>query len=167
MPLGSGRRLAAVLVAASAACAACTGGSRTPAGAGEPGAGDRAALHDALRAAGVLDSARQLVHLTHVCDLVIGGARYPVADVMELVRGATTPRGVNRIVVLDGARRPVRTVAYTTERPLYCVGDRLVVYGDLAVDGVEPSGNVLRFADAGRSVTVEHVDPNALPGSAF
>jgi hypothetical protein len=89
-----------------------------------------------------------------------------VVDVMELVRGAATPRGFNRIVVLDTAGTVRQTIAYTTQRPLYCRGDRLFVLGPLAVGGVEPEGNALTFADDGRRVVVGDVDVNALPGSA-
>lgn len=124
---------------------------------------DRQRLHAALVAARVLHPDRQLVHLSHVCDLVIAGRRFPVADVRELVPGAVVPRGVNRIVVFDDALKLVRAIEYTTERPLFCRGPRLYVFGDLAVDGLDPAGDVLVFGDRGRTVTTEEVDVNALP----
>lgn len=136
----------------------------TSADAGERRALDeRRRLHAALVAGRILHPDRQLVHLSHVCDLVIGGRRFPVADVRELVPGAVVPRGVNRIVVFDDALKPVRAIEYTTERPLFCKDQRLYVFGDLAVDGLEPAGDVLVFGDRGRTVATEEVDVDALP----
>lgn len=124
---------------------------------------DRQTLFNALVAAHVLDPDRQLVHLSHVCTLKIDGASFPVADVHELVPGAMVPRGVNRIIVLDAKLAPVRSIEYTTERPLFCKDRRLFVFGDLAVDGLDPGGDVLVFSDNGRSVKVEQMDFNELP----
>lgn len=124
---------------------------------------ERTILFNALLKAGVLQKDRQLVHLSHVCNLQISGKSFPTIDIMELVKGATTPRGINRIVVLDMALVVVQTIDYTTERPLFCRGNQLFVFGDLMIDGVLPEGNVLTFTHDARHVEISQVDPNELP----
>ncbi len=86
-----------------------------------------------------------------------------VADIQELVKGGPSPRGVNRIVILSPALKPVRTIEYTTERPLFCDGNRLFVYGDLAVGNIGPEGNVLSFSKAGAVVKVSHTEASQYP----
>lgn len=125
---------------------------------------DRRAIAAALTRAGVLDDERQVVHLSHVCDLRLGKRHLPVVDLRELVPGASTARGVNRIIVLNDQLVPVRTLEYATERPLFCRGAQLFVYGDLSVGSDE--GNVLEFADGGRTVRVTRMEVNHLPAPA-
>jgi hypothetical protein len=129
----------------------------------EPLTISRERLFEALVSAGVLDPDRQLVHMSHTCSLLIDSERFSVIDVRELVKGSTTPRGVNQIVVLDPALRLVRTIEYTSERPLFCQENRLYVWGDLTIDNVLPEGNVLTFTNRGREVTVAQEDTNELP----
>jgi len=124
---------------------------------------DRGIVLGALLKSGVFHRDRQLVHLSHVCNLQISGRLFPVVDVMELVRGATTPRGVNRIIILTDKLVPVQTIDYTTQRPLFCQKQRLFVFGDLMIGNVLPEGNVLSFSDNGRVVDVQRVDANELP----
>lgn len=124
---------------------------------------DQARLVAALHNAGELNRARGLAHVSHACDLLIDGERYPVADVRELVRGATTPRGVNRIVVLSPALIPVRHVAYVNQRPLLCQGNRLYLFAAIRLDELPPAGNVLVFSDKARVAQVESVSVNDWP----
>jgi hypothetical protein len=123
----------------------------------------RAAVFRALVAGKVLDPDRELVHMSHACSLRVDNRLLPVIDVQELVKGAVTPRGVNRIVVLDSALSVVRTVEYTTERPLFCLENRLYVWGDLMIGNRLPEGNVLTFRNSGRDIAVSHVEANDLP----
>jgi hypothetical protein len=123
----------------------------------------RAQLYAALLDAKVLNPDRQLVHLSHTCNLQIDGAEYPVVDLQENVKSETSPHGVNRIIVLDAHLKPVQTIEYTTHRPLFCVENRLYVYGDLAIDNVVPEGNVLTFSNQGRIVKLSHVEAHAYP----
>ena len=125
--------------------------------------GDRGRLVQALRAAGELDPARALVHLSHVCDVQLDGRRLPVLDVRELVRGASTPRGVNRIVLLSPALRPLQRIEYGSQRPLLCIGPRLYLFGSLSPGLGQPEGNVLLFSAGGRQVGTEQVDVNDWP----
>ncbi|WP_262030060.1 hypothetical protein [Microvirga sp. Mcv34] len=101
---------------------------------------------------------RLVSHLSYVCSLKIAGESIAVLDLRELVPGAMTPRGVNRILFLASTGKVVREIDYATERPLECRGEKLVVWGALAVDNTEPSGNVLSFDRKGRLVQVEQVD---------
>lgn len=57
----------------------------------------RERLFQALLADNVLDPDRQLVHMSHACSLRVDDQSLPVVDVQELVKGASAPRGVNRI----------------------------------------------------------------------
>lgn len=123
----------------------------------------RLEIYNALQTARVLDPDRQLVHLSYTCTLRIEGHAYPVVDLQELVRGAVTPRGVNRIIVLDSTLRPVQRIDYTTQRPLFCVENRLYVFGDLEIGNILPQGNVLTFSNRARDVKLSHVEANDYP----
>ena len=124
---------------------------------------ERTIFFNALLKAGVLDKDRRLVHLSHVCNLQISGKSFPIIDIMESVKGAMTPRGINRIVVLDIALVVVQIINYTIERPLFCRGNQLFLSGYLMIDGVLPEGNVLTFTHGAQHVEVSKVDPNELP----
>lgn len=124
---------------------------------------DRKIILDVLLTSQVLNKDRQLVHLSHVCNLQIDGKNFPVVDVRELIVGATTPRGVNRIIVLTDHLVPVQMIDYTTQRPLFCKDQRLFVFGDLMIDNVLPEGNILSFTNNGQAVDVQLIDFNELP----
>lgn len=114
-------------------------------------------------AAQAFDPAREVVHASHVCSLRIDGRWFPVLDVQELVKGVVTPRGVNTIVVLDPELALAMRLPYTAERPLFCLDDRLYVWGDLQVEAAAAEGNELTFHDHGRRLTLRHVEANDLP----
>jgi hypothetical protein len=129
----------------------------------EPLTASRANVFRALVAAKILNPDRQLVHMSHTCSLRVDNQLLPVIDIQELVKGAATPRGVNRIVIFDSALNVVRTLEYTTERPLFCQENRLYVWGDITIGNRLPEGNVLTFRNGGREITVAHVEANDLP----
>jgi hypothetical protein len=111
----------------------------------------------------IFDPDRAVSHASHACSLRIDEQWYPVLDVQELVKGDATPRGVNTIVVLDPNLKVAQRLPYTTERPLFCLGNRLYVWGDLRVDGGTSEGNELTFTDRARQVTLAHVEANDVP----
>ena len=111
----------------------------------------------------VLKDGRLLVHLSHTCNLVVEGKSLPVVDVRELVKGASTPRGISRIVVLDGALTPLHAIEYGSARPLFCRGNRLFLYNDISIDVVSPEGNVLVFGEGAATISTETIDPNDFP----
>ncbi|MGA2149367.1 MAG: hypothetical protein ABSH49_30885 [Bryobacteraceae bacterium] len=123
----------------------------------------RTELYQALHNSATLDPDRQLVHLSHACTLKIDGASFPVVDLQEIVRGVSTPRGVNRIVILDANLKPIKTIGYSTERPLFCIDNRLYVFGDITIGNTLPEGNVLTFSNKGQQVAVSHVEANDYP----
>ena len=123
----------------------------------------RAALFRALLLARVLHPDRLLVHLSHTCSLRIDRHLYPVVDIQELVRGATTPRGVNRIIILNPSLKPMHTIEYTTERPLFGHAHQLYLWGDVMINDRMPEGNVLTLTQHGRAITVRHVEANDVP----
>lgn len=120
-------------------------------------------LYKALLAGDILNPDRELVHMSETCTLQLSGKLFSVIDIQELVKGASTPRGVNRVVVLDSALKPVRTIAYATQRPLFCLDNKLFVYGDVTLDNSGAEGNVLTFANGARDVTLSHVEANDYP----
>jgi len=123
----------------------------------------RLQIYNALQTARVLDPDRQLVHLSYTCTLRVEGHAYPVVDLQELVRGAVEPRGVNRIIILDSTLRPVQKIEYMTHRPLFCVENRLYVFGNLEIGNMLPEGNVLTFSNRARDVKLSHVEANDYP----
>jgi len=123
----------------------------------------RRSLVLALKKANALHPSRLVAHLSHVCSLELAGKRYPVIDLRELVRGETTPRGVNTILVLDPNLSLVQRFDYTTERPLFCVADRLYVWGDLRITDLSAEGNELTFDDEGHVSSLQQVDANDVP----
>jgi len=125
--------------------------------------GGRGALESLVNAAQVLDPNRHAVHLAHVCSLTLNSTTYPVVDLQELVKSATTARGVNSILIFGPDRKLRRRLEYTTERPLLCAGAKLYVWGDLSIEGIQGEGNELQVSDDGRGVSLRHVDPNDLP----
>ncbi|HEX7670193.1 MAG TPA: hypothetical protein VF395_11440 [Polyangiaceae bacterium] len=127
----------------------------------------RQALLDALGAQQVFTAPRMVVHVAHVCNLVIAGAVYPVVDLQELVKGAMVPRGVNAILVLDSALRLLRRIEYTTERPLFCRNDRLYVWGSLTIDGVHREGNEITFGSQAEVTELVRVEANDVPAPTF
>jgi hypothetical protein len=123
----------------------------------------KAALLAALMGAEVTDPDRQLTHLSHVCTLLLDGQRLPVLDVREIVPGVPSPRGVNAIVILDHQLRVRRAVGYDDQRPLYCIDNRLLLYGELSVDNVGAAGNVLTVQDAGERIDVSSLEAAEWP----
>lgn len=123
----------------------------------------RSQLYSALLSGGVLNLDRQLVHLSNACVLRIDGGNYPVVDIQEIVKSDTSPRGINQIVVLDPHMKPVKEIEYTTQRPLFCDGNKLYVFGDLDIDNALPEGNVLTFSHDGKTVSLSHVEASQYP----
>ncbi len=123
----------------------------------------RERLYCALEADRILDPERQLVHFSHTCTLQIDSSEYPVVDLRELIKGGPSPRGVNRIIILDSGLRLVQEISYTSQRPLFCVANNLYVYGDLELGNNLPEGNLLIFTNKGKEVTLSHVEANEYP----
>lgn len=125
-------------------------------------AADRQHLAAVLLRAGVLEKGRVLVHLSHTCNLRIGGDVYPVVDVRELVPGASFAHGLNQIVILDRRLNVEQSFEYVDHRPLFCSGNELYVFGQLEVNQMDPGGNVLIFADPKKPPACKTVDFNKL-----
>jgi hypothetical protein len=99
---------------------------------------------------------RTVIHLSNPCSLKIDGHSYPVADILEVTKG-TPGRKVNSILVFSPARALLHRLEYTTERPLSCLGDRLYLAGDLAINN-GAAGNELTFGPGAAQITPHHVD---------
>lgn len=115
----------------------------------------------ALRSAGVSSPEREVVHVSHTCDLTSDGTILHILDVREIVPFMPAPRGVNHIVVMDDDLRVVHAIGYVDQRPLRCDGDRLLLHGTL--DLRDAAGNGLVFSNGGESVQPAVVDVAALP----
>jgi hypothetical protein len=99
---------------------------------------------------------RTVIHLSNTCNLKIGGAAYPVADLVEAVKG-TPGRTVNSVLVFSPSRALLHRIEYTSERPLSCQENLLYVAGDLRINGGE-GGNELAFGPGGAQISQRHVD---------
>jgi hypothetical protein len=123
----------------------------------------RAGLIEALLRAKALAPDLVLMHASHTCDLVADGVVLRVVDVRQIGKTAGSPRGVNHIAVFDPEWRLVQDIDYVDQRPLFCQGRELVLFGDLALHHEMPAGNVLVFRDQGATVGVRRVDHNSWP----
>ncbi|MFT3968458.1 MAG: hypothetical protein QM690_21525 [Sphingobium sp.] len=116
----------------------------------------------ALARQNVISPYTKLVSLKPVCTLAVGGKDWQVIDLIEHVPGDQSPRGRNRIVLLDRALKLVHALDYTSQYPMACVGSRLYVFGDYGVDNSPPYGNVLDFSPDGE-IAVTNIEANDLP----
>lgn len=118
--------------------------------------GARGMLGQMVVAANATSPDRTPVHLSNPCSLKIGGASYPVADLLEVVK-APAGRTVNSILVFSPSRALLHKIEYTSERPLSCLENRLYVAGDLRINE-GTGGNELTFGPGGAQITQRHVD---------
>lgn len=125
---------------------------------------DRTLIYNELSKKKIINSGRKLVHLVHLCNLIIDNEFYPVIDMLEHVEGAQVPRGVPHILVLNSSLELKNKIYYDgITRPLYCKNNKLFLFGFLTIDGLDPEGNVLSFSDAGKSVIVSEMETNDFP----
>jgi hypothetical protein len=122
---------------------------------------DQAYLVQLIRESEIADSERSLVHIRHTCTLTIDEQAYAVVDMRELVKGATTARGINQIILLNSEHQLINRIEYGNARPLFCEDNKLYLHGDVIPDGQAEEGNVLVFADSGFVVTATKEDLNA------
>ena len=134
--------------------------------ASEP-AWTRATLWKAVAASKLVDPDRTLVHFSHVCTLQIESAYYPVLDLRENVKGAVSPRGYNRVLLLSPKLKLVRAIEYMQARPLFCRDNKLYLWDSIAIDNLGGEGNVWTFSQGGKTAEASEVDPNDLPGAAM
>ncbi|GAA6166528.1 hypothetical protein [Sessilibacter corallicola] len=125
---------------------------------------DRQAIYDSLEKQNILNKHRKLVHITHICNLKIDHNDYPVVNVIEHIPGAQTPRGVNRILILDSELKLKSKVDYDgSVFPLFCENNSLFLHGFITIDGLLPEGNVLTFSDQGTKILVTNIEANNFP----
>jgi len=125
---------------------------------------DRMLVFNALKKQDVFNKYRKLVHLSHVCNLVIDSSQYPVINVQEDVKGAQVAHSVNNILILDSYLKLVEKISYDgATGPLYCDDNKLFVYGSIDIDGLAPDGNVLSFSNKGKKVVVSGIEANDFP----
>ncbi len=86
-------------------------------------------LIEALLRAKVIQPDLVLMHVSHTCDLLAQGVALRVVDVRQIGKTAGSPRGFNHIAVFDPAWRLVQDIPYVTQRPLFCKGNDLVLFG--------------------------------------
>jgi hypothetical protein len=120
-------------------------------------------LVEALLQAKVIQSDLVLVHASHTCDLLADGVPLRVVDARLIGKTAGSPRGFNHIAVFGPDWRLVQDIQYVNQRPLFCKGNQLVLFGDIAIRNEMPEGNVLEFDDKGATVVVKSLDYNSLP----
>lgn len=120
-------------------------------------------LIEVLLQAKVIEPDLVLTHVSHTCDLLAQGVALRVVDVRQIGKTAGSPRGFNHIAVFDPAWRLVQDIPYVGQRPLFCKGNDLVLFGDIAIRNEVPKGDVLEFDDKGATFVVKSLDYNSLP----
>lgn len=140
-------------------------GAATKLAGGSTAAVGRELILEALIRARLPHPDRILIHCSHTCDLQIDGARFPVIDLRELVRNTNVPRGYNRIVVFRPDWTVFRQVEYIDERPLFCRGNELFVFGEMQASVASGSnhGNVLVFSEEVDDFRLRTVNVLTLP----
>lgn len=123
---------------------------------------DQTKLTNLLKESEIADPARSLVHVSHICNIVIDQQQYTVVDMRELSKGAQVARGTNQILLLNPGQQLVQRIDYGQARPLLCEKNKLYLYNNISVDGSTAEGNVLVFEDAGFKVTTAQEDLNSL-----
>lgn len=121
---------------------------------------DQAYLAQLVKDAEIADNERSLVHVSHTCKLTIDGQTYAAVDMRELIKGATTARGVNQVLLLNAENQLISRVEYGNARPLFCEDNKLYLHGDVIPEGQAEEGNVLVFTDSGFSVSAIKEDLN-------
>ena len=121
-------------------------------------------IFKALKKQGVFNKYRKLVHLSHVCNLVIDSSQYPVINVQEDVKGAQVAHSVNNILILDPSLKLIKKISYDgASGPLYCDDNKLFAYGSIDIDELAAEGNVLSFSNKGKKVVVSAMEANDFP----
>jgi hypothetical protein len=81
-----------------------------------------------------------LTHFSHVCELSTDdGKRIYVADRRAVLRGMSSPRGLNFITFFAEDHTYLGKFRYVQARPLWCDGGKLFLFGNL--EGATPSGS--------------------------
>jgi len=129
---------------------------------------DRTLVFNALNKQNVFNKYRQLVHLSHVCTLIINERYFPVIDIKEHVKGAQVPRGVGHILVLDSSLNVMKKLYHDgSSTPLYCKDNKLFLYGYIDIDELAAEGNVLSFSNKGKKVVVSAMESNDFPNQSI
>lgn len=134
------------------------------AGDWDAGARIQGKIYAALLAQGLADATRTLVHLSHACEAGDGGRAYHVVEMRELVKGGSSPRGVNQLVVLDRRLRVTARLELGSARPYYCTGNTVVLNQPVDIPEAGTMANVLRLNSAGRLAGFETKEASELAG---
>jgi hypothetical protein len=126
---------------------------------------DRRNLIAALRKAREITAGDIIVHVSHTCNLLIGKDSYPVVDVRQLIPEASSPHGLNRVVILDRLLHIQQTFRYIDQRPLFCSQNKLYLTRALSVNQVGFGGNVLIFSTAEGQPDYQTIDLNDAPSN--
>ncbi|MEY4590736.1 MAG: hypothetical protein RL497_2812 [Pseudomonadota bacterium] len=120
--------------------------------------GDQKKLTQHFATLGYTTPDRNLVALIHVCTLEIAQHAYPVIDLRELAKSPNSPRGINRIMVLNEKLEKLNAIDYTKGRPLHCKNNKLYLGAEVQLSEFPEPGNVLTFDRNGSAVQLEMID---------
>jgi hypothetical protein len=97
-----------------------------------------------------------LTHFSHVCELSTDdGKRIYVADRRSVLRGMSSPRGLNFITFFAENHTYLGKFRYVQARPLWCEGGKLFLFGNL--EGATPGGgNVIDVSRGFQNIRFYH-----------
>lgn len=110
-----------------------------------------------------LPSQSTVTHVSHTCNLRIGGQSFPIVDLHERRPGREGSQELHSILVYSPNLTLLRRIRYAKERPMLCHDNRLYLAALLEVPGVPGDGNELIFTDQGRSVSVALAQAEDMP----
>lgn len=122
---------------------------------------DHKILIDHFAQQGYTNPERNLVSLIHICTLEIAQHRYPVIELRELVKSPNSPRGVNRIFIVNEKLEKLNAIDYTKSRPLLCKNNKLYLADQLQLSAFPEPGNVLTIDENGMAVQLELIETSA------
>ncbi len=122
--------------------------------------GDRDLLLNRVKDLELLEKGRHTTHLSHVCNIIVANKKLAVIDLREQINGASSARGINRIIILDGNLELLNQIEYGNNRPLFCEENKLYIFGELYIEGFPEPGNIIQFDAFGNIQDLMQVDNN-------
>ncbi|THB69578.1 MAG: hypothetical protein D6B27_00390 [Gammaproteobacteria bacterium] len=109
---------------------------------------------------------RTLANISHVCNLVIDGKKFPVIDADVIYSTGVNLRGADFMAILNDDLKILHQIPYAKEKPIFCYDNILFLNSpkfDFNIDGLMPLGNALLFSNMGKDIAVIRYAPEQYP----